>query len=105
MAQMKQVKITEEKIKQLKDKKRDHASSLRDMNLKKSRIDEEIKNVYFIEAVIVDDKRNEFIQNGLVDLNRDALMNLIGVIQDEKKTRMVSSFNLLILYVSFRSLE
>jgi phosphotransacetylase len=87
--QMEELKVTEENIKLLKLQMEDCVVGLKKMNEKKKRINEMIKNVNLIGVIVVDDERNNYLRNGLVDLNRDTLMNLLRIIQNEKKTRIV----------------
>jgi hypothetical protein len=51
------------------------------------RKDLRIKNARIVEVIIV--KADYELQNGLMDLNRDVLMKLIKVIDDEPKIRIV----------------
>jgi hypothetical protein len=42
-----------------------------------------------IVAIVVDERRNDEVSNGLMDLKRDILMRLIRILHDEKKIRNV----------------
>jgi hypothetical protein len=87
--QMGELKVTEAKIKLLRLEMEDCVVGWKKMNEKKKRINEMIEKVNLIDVIVVDDERNNYVRNGLVDLNRDTLMNLLRIIQNEKKTRIV----------------
>jgi hypothetical protein len=87
--QMEELKVTEGKIEHLRLEMEDCVVGVKKMNEKKKRINEMIENVNLIDVIVVDDERNNYVRNGLVDLNRDTLMNLLRIIQNEKKTRIV----------------
>jgi phosphotransacetylase len=91
--QMEELKITEEKIKHLKLEMEDCVVGLKKMNEKRKRINEMIEGANLIDVIVVDGERNNYVRNGLVDLNRDTLMNLLRIIQNEKKTRIVYFFS------------
>jgi ligand-binding sensor protein len=42
-----------------------------------------------LSPIIVDGQRNSLMLNGMVDLNRDVLMRIIGMISDDVKIRNV----------------
>jgi hypothetical protein len=49
-----------------------------------------VDNASVIEVIVVEDKENYSLSNGLVDLNRDILMKLIKIIgKDERKIRNI----------------
>ena len=49
-------------------------------------------------VIVLDSSWNMFMMNGLVDLNRDVLMKVVKIIDDDEKIRNVCKF---VLFVCF----
>lgn len=81
--------ITEMRIKQLMLKKDNaHYYSIPNMNWKKESMERIIEDAKVVDLIVVDEEKYG-LKNGLVDLNRDCLMKLIRLLNDEKKIRYI----------------
>lgn len=82
-----QLKTVDRGIENFISKVHDLSSTLENLNLRLGQQNKIIFESVIVEAIIVDGERNNFISNGLVDLNRDVLMRLVKIIRNEKKIR------------------
>lgn len=62
---------------------------LGDLELELEKRKEIMSNYRIINVIVVDKDRDKVVSNGLVDLNRDVLMKLVGMIDDEKTRNVI----------------
>lgn len=87
--QLEELNVTSEKLKKLRSKAFDLNSALSKLKLKKEETERIVKNSVLVDVIVVDNERNNFVLNGLVDLNRDIVMKLLKIIKNETKIRNI----------------
>ena len=96
----KEIQEFEKKIKYLKEKLKSSTLMLENLQERLKERNEIVLNSKVVRVVVVDDERNRFLSNGLVDVNRDILMKLIRISRDWQKMRNVCDYeNVDILFV------
>jgi hypothetical protein len=87
---------TKKEIESLERKKSDLVLFLSRLDLRKEEVKEIIERTNVITVIVVGDRWNGELLNGLISLNRDILMRLFKIIADENKIRNVFFFFFLI---------
>jgi chromosome segregation ATPase len=86
---LKQLKTVESEIKCLKSEDKKISLIISDLNMKLKKMKKIVESAIVIEVIKVDGDDTYGLRNGLVDLNRDILMQLIQIINNEKKIKNV----------------
>jgi chromosome segregation ATPase len=100
--QLKEVDTTRKKIGSQESEKKNLLSKLEKLNVRKKEIEEIIEDAQILSPIVVHDEKNKDtmnVANGLVSVNRDILMKLIQIAEDEGKVKNV--FTIVILTERF----
>jgi hypothetical protein len=87
--QVSDLEITSKKIKCEIVLKGELEKRINDLDLRLERTKEIIENAILITSIVVDNNTCYNLANGLVDVNRDIVMKLLGLIDDETKIKNV----------------